>query len=287
MSLPVKLSEEQRFWLMIAGGAVVILLLWGFWARPVRKAVARTEIEISQHMMLLRDLQAAADQQDIPSLAAADDRKAYRVWLDEQAKIVEDYLDERAALLGAPLSRADNPSPAQFKEDYLRSVGLLRDSLERNRDTMAYPRGSAGFPSYKWAEGGALPDPKDYDNILRQYRAREYLYLFCRDERATAVHRLETRPLTEHSARFSGLPFQLEVSLPPDRVKRFVEKLLATNPRSPQPLYDLSHLAIESRAESAAQQAPSCRLTLHGWILVKTESVKEAPANKDAGGGRG
>ena len=112
MNLPVKLSEEQRFWLMIAGGAIVVLLLWGFWVRPVRKAVARTEIEISQHMMLLRDLQAAADQQDIPSLAAADDRKAYRVWLDEQAKIVEDYLDERAALLSAPLSRADNPSPA-------------------------------------------------------------------------------------------------------------------------------------------------------------------------------
>ena len=278
--MKVHLSEEHRFWLGISGGALVILLMLVVWVIPARKGAARADDEWARQMQLVRFLQSESARDNLPSVPTLADRGRYRTWLDEQADLVEEYFGERSALLDAPITGESDVTPADFKDAYIRVVARQREWLASNKDAMLVPNTRGAFRVYAWETGSGLPDPAEFRAVLRNYWARYYLYRLFDDADVAVLHKVETAQLRQLSPEFDGMQFRADLSLPPEKVRTLVEKLLTVSPSvTSRPVFDLQQLTV-SATPQAANARPLCGVVMAGHILLRRQeptAAREAP----------
>jgi hypothetical protein len=271
----------RGYWLGIGVAAFVLLVLLLVWVLPMRAGAARAEEEWNRQMVQFRALQIAV--KDIPSTQSLADLKKYREWLDNQAKLVESFFADRAAVLESPLTGEGEATPAAFKEEYLAVVATQRRSLDKNKDTMAFSDLQGAFPQYDWATGASVgyPKPEEYVSILRGYWTRKYMYRAFSDCGVKVVKSLHVGKAVSLTPEFEALPIQIDVAVPPEKITTLVDSLLTVSPAmSGKPVIVFERMAAQ--VETGSNRL--CNLQLDGHILLfkraAPEKRPELPADK-------
>ena len=282
--MKIRLSEEHRFWGGMAIGALVVLLMLVLWVIPARKGAARADDDWARQTQLVRLLQSESARDNLPSSPTLADRARYRTWLDEQADLVEEYFGERSALLDAPITGESDVAPADFKDAYVRVVARQREWLASNKDGMLVPDTRGAFRVYAWETGSGLPDPNEFQTVLRHYWARYYLYRLFDDADVAALHKVETGRLRQLSPEFDGMQFRADLSLPPEKVRTLVEKLLTVSPSvTSRPVFDLQEVTVSAKPQ-VADARPLCGVVIAGHVLLRRPAPTATPADREAPG---
>ena len=263
----IKLGGERTVWIVLGVLGLVALALLAGWAIPsyIRASEAaekwRTE---SDELARLHSISPR-----LPSGKSVNERATYRAWIDEQADMVDSYFYDRTAVLKASLTGDDEtPAPSYFKEAY--SVALLnqRARLSKNSSRMKVEALDGAFPTYKWVNGPALPDPKDYESILVNYWTYVHLYRIWLDGGVRIVRGVRVGQSVYLNEKFDGLPIQATLVLDPKDIRSLLDKMLLVAPTAGgRPVIQLKKLDIQP-VPGATKDASTCTVVLDGYVLL-------------------
>lgn len=275
MSEPTRwLGGARRFWVSMAVGTAALLAMLFVWVVPANVAANKEEKDWLDAVDSVEKMQSAADR--IPSERSKNDWVDYRKWLDDEAQIVEQYFAERALALTESISGQGEPAPAAFKEYYRQEVEKRRAWLSKNKQ-MVLRNPTAGFPDYDWMRGSGYPRREDFPGILRQYWARVKLYQMLASSDVRVVERLEVGAVTPAGDDFMGMPMQVAVTLPPDRLNAFIEALLRVSSSSrdrDRPVISLDRMEVKPDASGKGLVNVQVTGTILLWKTVETGGGK-------------
>ena len=260
----------------MGAGGIVLLLLLILWVIPARMGAVQAEEEWELQVQELRGLRLSA--KEIPSMSSLKSVTEYRRWLDDQAKLVEAFFADRAAVLEAPVAGEGAVTPVDFKENYLRATLTQRRWLDLNKDRMSLADISRAFPTYDWTRGEGFAKPSEYLDIMRDYWARVILYRTFMGSEVKLVKRLELGKVVSLTPEFEAIPVQMDVTLPADKVTVLMDTLLTVSPSgSIKPIVNLERMSL--RPELVGQRV-LCGLSLDGYMLLLRRAPPAAKVEK-------
>lgn len=259
------LGGGRGFWLGIAAAGVLTLVLLFMWALPAYTGAKQSRTSLDQVYTDLKLHKAKA--KEIPSPRTLKDREEFREWLNDQAKIVDGFFVERAALLDGTFTGDPSPRPEDFKEAYSERLETRRTWFEQIKKETEIVNPGGAFISYGWLRSKDLPGRETYAEVRRGYWSRHFLYERFYEAKVAKVARVSIGQVGKISARFNGLHFSADVVIAPDRLKGLLDKMLVVTPERTLPVFVLEEMEIEGMPETAGPNA-RCAVKLAGYILV-------------------
>lgn len=286
MNFRINFASSRVFWGVIAGAALLIILLLALWVFPAIGSAGTAAGDWNVQLKELETLQADASK--IPSAATLSDRQNYRSeFVAKQLEQVRSFFADRTKLVEASIAGQGPVAPGDFKNAYILQVDVQSRDLARSKIVQDTAK---AYKIYPWSTSQtAMPDPGDYTAILRDYWTRYHLYrIFMGKSGAPAVAQVnkldvkEAIPI-EHAPDFEGIPFQTILTLDPRAVASLVNALLAASPTvTDRPIFQLTNLKLAPGADANSRL---CTLTLDGYLVLLKSNEKPAPAK--TGGAKG
>jgi len=268
MNLGMYLAGGRGFWLAVATGALLTAILLFGWALPAHRTGVQARQGLDQVYMELRHFQSVA--KDIPSPRTLQDRKGFRVYLDEQAKIVDEFFAERAALITASLTGTPDPAPASFKEAYSQALKRQEDWFAESRRQIKVPAPGTAFTVHPWVRSSALPKPETYAGVLRDYWSRHHLYHRFDDAEVSAVASLSFgKDMVRLTDKYGGIHFRAALDIAPDRVAGLLDEMLKVSSTAgdPRAVFLIESFEVAGESEMAGPR-PLCRVSISGHVLA-------------------
>lgn len=264
----IELSNEQKYWAVIGGAALVVFLGLVIWALPAWSGARSAEQDWQERVDKLELLRLRAKK--IPSAKALQERQEYGDWLEEQAREVEDFFYDRSRILGDALpGEVAEISPAQFKEAYIRAVRNELASLSRKQRLISISAGDKAYPVYDWQTGSSLPKQADFANVLLRYWAHYYVYAMFIDSNVRVVRELRISNPVPLTAGLQGMNVQANLVMYPDDARNLVRHALAVSSgerKTSKPIIRLKSLKI--LPESGGGAGPVVNVLVEGYVLL-------------------
>jgi len=282
----MRLDKERLFWVAMAIGLAAELALVSAWVAPARSRLLAAEEAWNEQVRELDNIRRIAAQ--IPSANAISERTEYRKWLADQAERVRGFFRDRTVTLTAPITAERNPTPAQFKDAYAEAVINQLGWLGRYQQRMRVETGKDALPRYPWLDGPGLPDPKDFDAILRAYWAHVHMYRGFLDADVRVVRSLKIGAPIYVNEDFDGMPLKADLAMYPESLGPFLRTLLTvSHSAAGMPAVYLTRVQVRPDGNPAqAGSDPLCSVGIEGYILLLRESGESGASVRPKGGPR-
>lgn len=267
------LSGRRGYWVGMGACVVALLLLLIFWTVPALLRMRKAQSEWNLQITALQQLGNKAGQ--IPSLESLNKQRVYRKYVSDQAEIVKRFFADRTTLLEAPLTGQGQTTPSEFEDAYVDATTRQRAWLSRIKGTMNVQDLQTAFVSYPWTTSVEVtPNPSEYLTVLRDYWARVHLYTILYNAQATTVKKLEVRGVAPVNSLFDGLPFDLDVTLPAERVTRLLDQMVTVSPSlSNKPAIRLQRVTLQ---QDFSESRLMVNVRMEGVILLLRKDVTKA-----------
>ncbi|HRU05670.1 MAG TPA: hypothetical protein P5137_07830 [Candidatus Brocadiia bacterium] len=262
------MTRSQIFWAGFGGAVLVLLLVYIFVGGPARAELARQNTRWRQTNELLKVLEILAGNNKIPQEASVKEWSEFKTWLADQSQQAARFFADRDAEIERRLNRGAKDSlPGDFKTEY--------NDLHREAMRVIQSRVDKGlqvcqvFKQYGWmTSADALPNPKDYREIRKDFWIRRYFVLrLLLPHGVTAINtfrvgnsRGEPEIIPVPSVRdseFLAIPVRVQCAMPADNVIPMLTTLLIVRETDQEkPFAILRELKIEKSAGLGGAASP-------------------------------
>jgi len=257
------MTRTQVFWAGFGCAALVLLLVYVFVGGPGRAELATQRTRWRQINDQLKLLDVLASGGKIPQETSVKEWSDFKAWLGEQSQLAARFFNDRDAEIERRLNRGAKDSlPGDFKTEY--------NDLHREAMRTLQSRAEKGlqicqvFRRYPWMESDALPDPKDFRSIRKDFWVRRYLVLrLLLPHGATAINTFrvgepEIIPVPNtRDSEFRAIPIRVQCAMPADKIIDMLTALLIVRETDQEkPFAILRELKLEKAAGLGDKSAP-------------------------------
>jgi len=268
----LRLGREKLFWIVLGISAMAVLALLAVWVLPAHSRCVAAEEAWREQQRELENVRRLSAR--IPSSVAVKERIRYREWLAAQAERARSFFRDRTVMLTAPITAEREPTPAQFKDAYAQAVINQLGRLDRYRARMSVELGREALPRPPWLDGPGLPDPEEFDDVLRTYWAYVLMYRGFLETDVKVVRKLKIGAPVYLTEELDGMPFQADLVMYPESLGTFLRTMLAVSRSAAgMPVVYLTRVQIAPDDKPTQRGAdPLCAVHVEGHILLLRET---------------